>query len=264
MIKINLLPQELVKSDRTPMSLFLVIIADVVLGMAAIVGFVYFHFIALKNAEEMRTNSEEDAKRFKAYGEEHTQVTAVKTKYEARNKQIQDLERTRLSWSRKLHEFAGVLEGEGEKKHPVWIDNWEPTAVERITGTQSGPSFDVKMTVHVARPAGAPQERVIENYLTDFRGDLTKTEDSRPEDRDYPFWSDFLHPGVGITFPGFKPEATTFLNYEEREFVGGEVIMKMKTLDWRYQEAEAAKKDAAAGAGAKPPAGSGGGTGSGR
>ncbi len=279
MIRINLLPKEMAQADKTPIGLFLVIVGDVVLGAFAVLAFVYFHFISLKEADSRKAQAAEDYEKVRKYGTEHAMYTDLKTKYETRNEQISNLERTRLSWSRKLYELSQVLEGrQGEEKHPVYIENWEPTepratAAARPTGKTKGaaaapvaqPSYEVKMTLHVARPTNAPPDRPIEHYLTAFRRDLTNAkEQPKPESpegkalkelidaygrdpkaatmrqlRDqgfFAFWQDFLD----ISFPELKPdEKGAFEYYEESEFGQSNLTLKMKPLDWRFEPAKA-------------------------
>ncbi len=122
MIRVNLLPAEYRKVERTPVLRFLTIICGVVLSASAIGAFLYVHFGTLvevvcesEKLQETLVTKQVLADRSKALDREHKE-------YSKRRKTIEDIGQSRKLWSKKVDELCDVIHNKGDRqRHLVWL-----------------------------------------------------------------------------------------------------------------------------------------------
>lgn len=122
MIKVNLLPAEYRRVERTPVFRFVTILCGVVLSASAIGAFLYVHFGTLENVIDDRETLamtedilRKDAQRSKA-------LDAEAREYQKRRATIDEIARRRLLWSKKLDELCDLIHNKGDsKRHLVWL-----------------------------------------------------------------------------------------------------------------------------------------------
>ena len=114
MIRINLLPQELQQAARTPVKLFVTIVAGIILVLLTSVAYGYLFFNIMVLAERVDRKAEE-VERLKANVAEVDSLLDDIQDYKQREQAIIGIKTNRILWSRRLDELAQLT-----PKH-VWI-----------------------------------------------------------------------------------------------------------------------------------------------
>ncbi len=122
MIKVNLLPPEYRKVERTPILRFVVILCGVVLSASAIGAFLYVHFGVLVKTVSDREKLEETYLVKKVGADRSRLLEREAREYKKRRATIEKIGRTRMLWSRKLDQLCDVINNGGDiKRHEVWL-----------------------------------------------------------------------------------------------------------------------------------------------
>ncbi len=122
MIRINLLPDEYRKTERTSPKLFGTVLAAVVCVCCTVgwFGFVYFGQLGQLEIEhgrvtEVLASKQESVKYFEALSKE-------KKDFEEREQTIAEISRSRVVWSRLLDELIDVVDNQGNtERHFAWF-----------------------------------------------------------------------------------------------------------------------------------------------
>jgi hypothetical protein len=124
MIKVNLLPLEYRKVERTPVLRFVTILCGVVLSASAIGAFLYVHFGTLvevvsesEKLEEALTTKQVLANRSKSLDTEFKE-------YRKRRDTIEGIGESRKLWSKKIDELCDLIHNKGDReRHLVWLQS---------------------------------------------------------------------------------------------------------------------------------------------
>ena len=135
MIKVNLLPPEYRKVERTPILRFVTILAGVVLSASAIGSFLYVHFGMLVEKVSEREKREETYVTKRVIADRSVALAKEAEEYKNRRNTIEDIGKKRMLWSRKLDELADIINDQGSRKrHLVWL-----TTARTLARTKGSP-----------------------------------------------------------------------------------------------------------------------------
>jgi Tfp pilus assembly protein PilN len=163
MIKVNLLPPEYRKVERTPVLRFVTILCGVVLSASAIGAFLYVHFGMLVNVISEREKLAETRDVLKRDVKLAHDLDQDAKEYRTRRDTIEEIGQNRLLWSRKIDELCDIVQNKGDtKRHLVWLSQIRTTAP---TGTSPGGLYIKGLS------GGAEIHR-----LSDFHLDLKNSE----------------------------------------------------------------------------------------
>lgn len=164
MIKVNLLPPEYRKVDGTPIGRLVATIAAVTLVTASGGYWGYSHFQLLAQVRDERIEQEVQLATVKAQAERSKALLAEFKEYERRRTTIEQIGASRILWSKKLDEFADIIQNKGDqKRHLVWLNNVRTQG----GGGAAGPS----LAFHGW--SGGDMSR----KLSDFNSDIKNAED---------------------------------------------------------------------------------------
>ncbi|MHC4861981.1 MAG: PilN domain-containing protein, partial [Planctomycetota bacterium] len=123
MIKVNLLPAEYRKVERTPIMRFVVILCGVVLSASAIGAFLYVHFGMLVEVVSDREKLEETYLTKKVIADRSRALSREASEYKKRRETIERIGKSRMLWSQKLDELCDIIHNKGDtKRHQVWLN----------------------------------------------------------------------------------------------------------------------------------------------
>jgi hypothetical protein len=198
MITINLLPAEMRRQERTPLTRFLALLVGIVVLGSTLAFYLYFHFSVL---EYTRTDLSETQRELQEVQEQHKEYKALvdlKKRYEKRAETIRDIRYSRIPWAVKLMEFYDLFVME-DFEEVVWIDNLTMNITgaarsrgrsrERNAGPQPVGSFDFTIN------AKGDDFTSIIDFRRALRGDHGGVAE---QEAGAEFWSDFLE----MTPPG--------------------------------------------------------------
>ena len=114
MININLLPAEYRKAEATPVARFIAIVVGAVVVTASLVAYGYVHYSKLKEARDVRIQTEETYANKKAQADVSKSLQTEINNYELRRKAIQSIAQNRILQSKKLDEFLDVIWARGD------------------------------------------------------------------------------------------------------------------------------------------------------
>lgn len=166
MIRVNLLPVEMRKSEGPPLGRLAIIVGDAVLISGALLLFCWFRLVELPKVRQQLTDLKDKVKTASLKSAEYDKLVVVKAVFEERKGAFEQLSSKRMIWSKKLAELSEVFGSQ-----PVWIDD---LAVDSKPGAQGGTVHIFKSKVWVA---GTEEPRA-----TRFRQSLRANEE---------YWKDF-------------------------------------------------------------------------
>jgi Tfp pilus assembly protein PilN len=190
MIKVNLLPAEYRKVDGPPVARLVTLVAGSVLVAGSMLGWGWVRFNVLREAAAQREVLEGELKTVRDQAERSGQLLAEYKEYQNRRATIEKIAQSRILWSRKLDEFADIVQNKGDtKQYLVWL-----------SAIRSGPArrADGGASLFTSGVSGG------ESYsrLSDFNRALKDTKD---------FFDDFLHvdppEGSQVKLPGGRSPA---------------------------------------------------------
>ncbi len=124
MININLLPVEFRKAESTPVARFIAIVVGAVVVTASLVGYGYVHYSKLKEARDVRMQTEETYANKKAQADVSKSLQTEINNYELRRKAIQSIAQNRILNSKKLDEFLDIIWARGDKTdYYIWLNS---------------------------------------------------------------------------------------------------------------------------------------------
>jgi hypothetical protein len=140
MIKVNLLPVEYRKVERTPILRFVTIVCGVVLSASAICAFLYVHFGHLVEVVSDRQKLEETYLTKKVEADRSKALAQEAAEYMKRRDTIEKIGQSRLLWSRKVDEICDIIHNKGDtERHLVWLTDMRTLAARPVRKGDKGP-----------------------------------------------------------------------------------------------------------------------------
>jgi len=122
MIRINLLPEDLRRSERTSIKLFAATLAAVVLVCSGVGWFGLVWFGELAQLEEERAGVEDSLRQKRERVTYHDSLEVEKKDYESRSETIQNICKSRLCWTEVLDQIIDVVNNDGNtERHMAWF-----------------------------------------------------------------------------------------------------------------------------------------------
>jgi hypothetical protein len=141
MIKVNLLPAEYRKVERTPILRFVTIVCGVVLSASAICAFLYVHFGHLEEVVSDRQKLEDAYHTKKVEADKSKALAQEAQEYKARRETIEKIGQSRLLWSRKVDELCDIIHNKGDtERHLVWLSDMRTLRASIPRKGQKGPA----------------------------------------------------------------------------------------------------------------------------
>lgn len=144
MIQINLLPSEYRKAERTPLIVFLPLIAGLicVLSAGAVAGYVRFSWLAETRAE--RTSLDQTFREKKPQLVYHDNLLKEESEYQKQAKTITDIAGSRILMTRRLDELCNLIAEGDAGQHGgflIWLQDLsvKPAKAKRSRGKKKGP-----------------------------------------------------------------------------------------------------------------------------
>lgn len=204
MIKVNLLPPDYRKKDRTPLGRFIVIIIGVILVTSSLGFFLYVRWGLLNEAFSEKERILSVLRGLEAKGRYSDQLKLEKQEYNRRSETIQTIGNSRILWTKKLDQLADIVYCNGDtEKRMVWLDDLK-VQQDRMQGKKG--SHGTLMMKGYTAPG------VLEK-LSDFHADITNSD----------FFGDFFEISKPAgTLKKFKD------NYEPKEAFEFNFTLKIK------------------------------------
>lgn len=123
MIRINLLPEELSRTDRTPPAIFLAVLTTTVLTCCAVGALGYLYIVVLGSVRNEQEIANRELAVLLPQAQYSDALEKEKAEYERRSKAIVGIADSRLAWTQKLDRLATLIHNDGNaERHMVWLD----------------------------------------------------------------------------------------------------------------------------------------------
>lgn len=187
MIRIDLLPSEYRRAERTPMALFLSTVGLVALATSALAGCAYAWFTVVGGARADVQNARELLASKQPQSAYCDALEKEKKEYTARLDHIKSFGNSRILWTKKLDQLASIIDSPPEQdRHMVWLQSLSV----RMEGTRD-------RGLHMKGKSATGQLK----KLSDFNSDL----------KTMPFFAEFngvsVPAGKVVTEDDFDPAA---------------------------------------------------------
>lgn len=160
MIRINLLPEQYRRAQRTSPKLFAAVLAGVMLVCGSLGWFGLVYFGELGELEITEAAVAEDLSNKQKQASYYTDLLDEKTEYERRSKTIQTIGRSRVLWTKILDELIDVVNNDGDsERHLGWFKSMSIK-----------PGDDVKTGSTMAMPGWVQGDSL--KKVADFHEDL--------------------------------------------------------------------------------------------
>ena len=189
MIRINLLPEEYRSRARTPLRLMVAVSCVVAINTSLFAWWGWARFGIAAEVESERVVLQTELDGLRPQVTYHRALDTESRLFRSREETLAQITQSRVSWTRKLDEFANVVNrGGGGERHLVWFDDLDVS--QGSDGRRSGAG-----SVRASGHSGSDQFAQVANFLEDIE--------------DSPFISDF-HPPA-------PPEGSESVKDEELE-----------------------------------------------
>jgi Tfp pilus assembly protein PilN len=122
MIRINLLPEEFRKAERTSPKLFAAVLLTVMAVCGSVGWFGYVYFGELEQLDREHTRLSEQLAAKKDSVGRFDMLTAERTDYQQRAKTIHEIAKSRVLWTRILDELIDIVNNDGDaERHQAWF-----------------------------------------------------------------------------------------------------------------------------------------------
>lgn len=122
MIRINLLPEEFRRSERTSPKLFAAVLGSVMCVCCAFGWFGFVYFGELGRYEVQFANVTEELNTLKPQEQRFVALTKERADYQKRSQTIEQISRGRIVWSRYLDRLVDLVNGDGDLDGPrPWL-----------------------------------------------------------------------------------------------------------------------------------------------
>lgn len=174
MIKINLLPEEYRRKNRTPLKLMLTVSAGVAINSVLLSWYAWLAFGVAAEIESERTVLQTELDGLTPQVDYHKSLEGEQKRFAAREKTLGSITASRINWTRKIDELITVVNAGGEgERHFVWLDD---LTVTQTTNARSNSAGSLKASGH----SGSDNFAQVANFLEDLEAP--------------PFINDFLPP----------------------------------------------------------------------
>ena len=174
MIRINLLPDEYRRKNRTPLKLMLAVSAAVAINGVLLAWYAWLAFGVAAEIESERTVLQTELDGLTPQVNYHKSLEGEQTRYAAREKTLSEITTSRINWTRKVDELITIVNSGGEGgRHFVWLDD---LTVQQTTNARANNAGTFKASGH----SGSDNFAQVANFLEDLE--------------DSPFIEDFLPP----------------------------------------------------------------------
>ncbi len=135
MIRINLLPEEYRRSERTSPKIFAATLAGVIMVCSVFGWFGYVYFGELGKLEAQHAAVAEQLSRVTETAMYYDTLEAQRKDYENRVKTIQDIGKSRRLWTKFIDQVLDVVNNDGNtERHMGWFDSIEVKGARGKTG----------------------------------------------------------------------------------------------------------------------------------
>lgn len=162
MIRINLLPDEYRRRNRTPLKLMAAMVAAAVLNAGLVTWLAYLHFGVAAEVDSERAVLQTELDGLNPQVKYHKSLDAEKKLYSMRESTLSDITKNRVSWTRKVDELINVInDGDQSKRHLVWLD-------DLTVQQQQDPRTKTYGSVRAAGHSGSDNFAHVANFLDDL------------------------------------------------------------------------------------------------
>ena len=212
MIHINLLPEQHKAKGRTPLKLMLALSGVVTVNACLLAWLGYAHFAVQLRADNEKELVQSEMDGLKPQVEHVAALKAEAKLHKSREETLQQITRSRISWTRKLDELIDVCSrgGDGER-HLVWFDDLQ--VAQNLDPKAKSPG-----TVKASGHSGSDKFAQVANFLEDLEGSsfLSDFEKPAPPEGSVSSVDPELTPSASWSFP----LALTMKSVDERSGAG--------------------------------------------
>jgi Tfp pilus assembly protein PilN len=174
MIRINLLPEEYRRKNRTPLKMMLTVSAGVAANGVLLAWYAWLALGVAAEIESERGVLQTELDGLNPQVEYHKALDGEQKRYAAREKTLAGITASRINWTRKVDELITVINSGGEGgRHFVWLDD---LTVQQTINERTGTAGSLKAAGH----SGSDNFAQVANFLEDLENS--------------PFIEDFLPP----------------------------------------------------------------------
>jgi len=162
MIRINLLPEEYRKKNRTSVRLVLTLATVAATNGLALAWFGWLAFGVAAEIESERSVLQTELEGLTPQVNYHRSLDGERKRYAAREITLAGITKSRISWTRKLDELVTVVNSGGEgQRHLVWLDDLN---VQQSSDPRSKTPGSVRASGH----SGSDNFAHVANFLEDL------------------------------------------------------------------------------------------------
>ena len=173
MIRINLLPDEYRRKNRTPLKLMLAVSAGVAVNGVLLSWYAWLAFGVAAEIQSERQVLQTELDGLSPQVTYHKSLEGEQKRYAAREKTLSAITSSRINWTRKVDELITIINSGGEGgRHFVWLDD---LTVVQATNARANNAGSFKASGH----SGSDNFAQVANFLEDLE-DSSFIEDFLP------------------------------------------------------------------------------------
>jgi Tfp pilus assembly protein PilN len=173
MIRINLLPEEYRKKNRTPIKMMLAVSAGVAVNGIAVAWYAWLAFGVAAEIESERAVLQTELDGLTPQVNYHKALEGEQRRFAAREKTLSGITASRINWTRKVDELITIINSGGEgQRHFVWLDDLN---VQQVSDARAKNAGSLRASGH----SGSDNFAQVANFLEDVE-DSSFIEDFRP------------------------------------------------------------------------------------
>ncbi len=162
MIRINLLPDEYRRKNRTPLKLMLTVSAAVAINGVLLAWYAWLAFGVAAEIDSERTVLQTELDGLTPQVNYHKSLEGEQKRYAAREKTLGNITASRINWTRKVDELITIINSGGEGgRHFVWLDD---LTVSQTTNSRANNAGSLKASGH----SGSDNFAQVANFLEDL------------------------------------------------------------------------------------------------
>jgi Tfp pilus assembly protein PilN len=162
MIRINLLPEEYRKKNRTPLKMMLTVASGVTVNGILLAWYAWLAFGVAAEIESERAVLQTELDGLNPQVEYHKSLDGEQKRYAAREKTLAGITASRINWTRKIDELITVINAGGEGgRHFVWLDD---LTVQQTLNERANNAGSLKGAGH----SGSDNFAQVANFLEDL------------------------------------------------------------------------------------------------
>jgi Tfp pilus assembly protein PilN len=161
MIRINLLPDEYRRRNRTPFKLMLTVSAGVAVNGVLVAWYAWLAFGVSAEIESERNVLQTELDGLTPQVNYHKALEGEQKRYAAREQTLGSITASRINWTRKVDELVSIIDSGGEgERHFVWLDDLN---VKQTTDPRARNAGSLKASGH----SGSDNFAQVANFLDD-------------------------------------------------------------------------------------------------